>query len=444
MLLNKEFTEFILKNNIIDKSQSILITVSGGIDSIILLDLFTKNKYKFEVAHCNFKLRGEDSEKDAIFVEDLCNKNNITFHKIEFETSKYAKDNGISIQMAARDLRYNWFEKIREENNLDFIATAHNKNDIAETMLLNIIRGTGINGLTGISIKNNKLIRPLLFASREEIAEYQVLNKIEFREDKSNSSTKYSRNKIRHNVIPILEEINPSFLNTMYENAKRFEETNVIYNNSLKFSKNKTLIKQSDRTLINIDSLKKLTPIKTYLYEFLKPYNFTNLIINDIINSLDSESGKIFKSSSHTIIKDREFLIITENWQEEVVKFFIDENNNTYNKPIRLKVDKIKIVDNFKISKLKNIAEIDYDLLKFPLILRKWQKGDYFIPLGMNRTKKLSDFFIDNKLSIKDKKDLWILESKSEIVWILNHRIDDRYKITDKTKNVFRLTISKT
>ncbi len=431
---------FINEQNLFSKNDKILLTVSGGVDSVVMLDIFNKLNLNFAVAHCNFKLRGKESDKDQHFVKELADKYKSHFFTIDFETSKYATDKGISTQMAARDLRYYWFEKIRSENDFDFIAVAHNKNDVAETILLNLVRGTGLKGLTGIAPKNNKIIRPLLFASRDDIVNYQTQNNIQFREDSSNSKTKYKRNKIRHNVIPILQELNPAFFDTMLQNAKRFTEIYDIYKKTVNNKKTEIITQRSNHILLNINALKKTNSPKTFLFEYLKPYNFSDTQLNDILLSINSESGKIFLSDTHKIIKDRDFLILSELTENTQKDYFICKTDKNITEPVNLKIDIINIDKNYKLSNDRNIADFDIDVLNFPLKLRKWQKGDYFMPLGMKRAKKVSDFFIDEKISIPEKENIWILESKGEIVWLVGKRIDDRFKVTNQTKQVLRLT----
>ncbi|RLD60716.1 MAG: tRNA lysidine(34) synthetase TilS, partial [Bacteroidetes bacterium] len=292
-MLNK-FTEYIENEKLFNKTDKILLTVSGGVDSVVMLDLFIKSRLSFGIAHCNFNLRGKESDLDEKFVKQLAKKNNIEIHTVSFKTEEYAKSNGISIEMAARDLRYEWFEKIRQNFDYSYIATAHHKNDVIETFILNISRGTGIKGLCGIQPKVNKIIRPVLFALRKEIEEYCTTNNLQYREDASNATLKYKRNIIRHKILPELKNLNPNINNTIIDDIAIFNDVEKIYRSSIEEKKLKILTKENDKILINIKELKKLNPLKTYLYEFLKPYNFQSQNITDIIKSLDSISGKQF------------------------------------------------------------------------------------------------------------------------------------------------------
>jgi tRNA(Ile)-lysidine synthase len=438
----EQFQNYIQANNLFKKSDSILLGVSGGIDSIIMFHLFRLSGFKIGIAHCNFNLRGDESDQDEEFVRRLADNYNIPFYSTRFETQKIADDEGISIQMAARDLRYEWFEEIRIKEKYNYIAIAHNSDDQIETFMINLARGTGIKGLTGIKNKSEKVIRPLLFASREEITDYAKRNNFLFREDSSNSSTKYSRNKVRHEVIPLLETINPGFKKVIIENIQRLKETEQIFNQTIKEKYKQCVTEKSNSLLLNIDELKKLDPIETYLHEFLKPYRFSTTQIKDIVSVLDSNSGKQFFSATHRIIKDRDYMILEEISAQSGKLFYINETDFRIETPIELLIEREDKNEGFVIQKDPNIGQFDFDKLVFPLTIRKWQKGDYFMPLGMNNLKKLSDFFIDQKLSISEKENIWILESENKIVWIIGLRLDERFKVRNDTKTILKIHLS--
>lgn len=440
--MQEKIIQFINENNLCTKSNKILLGVSGGIDSICMFHLFRQLEFKISIAHCNFQLRGEESNKDEIFVKQLANNYNIPFYSTKFDTTRVAQENSISIQMAARDLRYEWFSELLNTYEYDYIAIAHNKDDVIETFLINLSRGSGIKGLSGIKSKYSNVIRPLLFASRKNIEQYIIENNFDYREDSSNSSKKYSRNLIRHEIIPAFEKINPSFRETMIQNIERLNQTEKIYNSSISNNLKDATKLTNIGLIINISKLKQLQPIITYLHELLYPFGFTKTQIQDISNSLDGISGKKFLTETHRLIKDRNELIIEEIKANSSTKYYINSINDKLNHPIKIDLNQFDIDDNFSISKEPNIALFDSNLIDFPLTLRKWQKGDYFAPLGMENLKKVSDFFIDNKLSISEKENTWILESVGKIIWIVGKRIDNRYKITSKTKEVLKLTIS--
>jgi len=332
-IFNKYYTD----NQLFSADDKILLTVSGGRDSIFMVYLFLAAKIKFGIAHCNFKLRDEDADLDEKFVEKLAQKNKIPFFTTHFKTKEFASENGISIQMAARELRYEWFEKIRKENNYDFIATAHHKNDVAETMLINMLKGTGLAGLHGISSKKDKIIRPLLCFSRKEIDNYIHLNNIKFREDKSNIETKYLRNNIRHKIIPVLEKINPQLIETLNTEANRFKNDEVIINQ--KINEEKSLLFHNDGQSIKIEikKLKKLQPLTTYIYYFIRDFEFNWSDANDIENALDGISGKKFLSKTHQLLIDREFIFISEiEFNED--NHFIIKNIEELNRTIPFKL----------------------------------------------------------------------------------------------------------
>lgn len=437
----KGFRSYIIENQLCSPDDRILATVSGGIDSIVLVDLFISAGYFCGIAHCNFKLRGEESDEDEFFVRELARRYEVPFFSKSFDTSEYAEMNNLSIQMAARELRYEWFEELRQEQGYDFIATAHNKNDILETFLLNLARGTGIHGLTGIKNKSGKIIRPLLFASREEIKNYSIACSLEWREDSSNSSLKYNRNKVRNLILPLFDQLNPKFTETMSENILRLYETEEIYNKAIHEKKKEILIKEPDYFYISIEELRSLTPLKTWLYELLQDFDFTAPVVSDIIDGLESSPGRQFYSKTHRLVKDRYKLIIHPIKPVSHKKYYIEDPYREVNEPVSLDMDVVTIGYNYKLPKNPSIACLDLDKLQFPLIIRKWEQGDYFRPFGMKSMKKLSDFFIDIKLSIPEKENTWLLTSGREIIWIIGIRIDDRFRIGPDTKRMLKITL---
>ncbi|MGQ0828201.1 MAG: tRNA lysidine(34) synthetase TilS [Bacteroidota bacterium] len=436
--MQNAFLSYIKKENLFTPSDKILLTVSGGIDSVVMCELFYKAKLNFAIAHCNFQLRGKESDGDELFVKQLASTYKVPFFYERFDTSTHADKYKISIQMAARDLRYGWFEEIRKKEKFQYLATAHHLNDSIETFFINLLRGTGIAGLHGILPKQGKIIRPLLFATKNEIEAFAKKNKLKHHEDSSNVSDKYVRNKLRHHVIPIFKELNPDLENGINETVQRLKNVELIYKNEIE-NKRATIVKEEKNSVtISIRQLKKLQPLSAYLYNFLKLYNFNASTVEAIIAALDGESGKQFFSDTHRLIKDRDLLII-ESLKSKVqsLKFKV----KTTQKELFFDGLKLKFKSLSKLStsdfRLPTSATIDFHKLQFPLEIRKWEKGDVFYPLGMKGKKKLSDFFIDKKLSISQKENAWLLTSKGQIVWIIGLRIDDRFKITDKTDKIY-------
>lgn len=416
-----------------------ILTVSGGADSIAMLDIFASLNYNYIIAHCNFNLRGAESDRDEAYVREMAAKYNAEIFVNSFETELYAKENSLSIEMAARDLRYTWFNSLRIEQSCDYIVVAHHMGDVAETMLINMMRGTGLRGLTGIAEKVGRIIRPFLAWGRDDILHYLKTKNIDYCNDSTNDTTDYTRNKIRHNIIPHFQEINPSFLKTMLENSQRMAEAELLYLSKIEDIKNNLLEEKADNIYIDIEELKQCLAPKSVLYEILKDYNFTGKIINDVIESLDGLSGKSFVSPSHKLLKDRDKLIIYPFLNDEKSQYSF---SNNIKEPIALSLKYFDASD-YIIKKDRNVACFDADKIEMPLILRKWQLGDTFHPFGMKgKKKKVSDYFSDNKFSIKDKEDCWILESKGQIIWIVSHRTDEFFKIDKNTKKVLEISLS--
>ena len=423
--------EFITKRQLFSKEDVLLLAISGGPDSVCLFFILKQLGYKIEIAHCNFNLRAEESNNEECFVIELAKKYNIPIYVKSFETQKYAAKNKISIQMASRELRYQWFEYLLEKNKLDFLITAHHRDDNIETFLINLIRGTGINGLSGIKPKNKNIIRPFIEINKEEIIQYLDENNIIYCKDSSNLNVKYLRNKVRNHLIPILKEINPSIKKTILDEISILNGVNKIFRKQINYIKSHLLIKANDCYKIKFSDLIKEDDIEIILFEILAPFGFFN--ISQILNTIKSQSGKRFLSSSHQLIIDRQEIIIAllpnKNEEIEILNTVIEIQN-----PIKLN---FTISEDTSIIKDLNIAKLDFNKLIFPLKLRKWKKADRFIPLGMTNFKKLSDFFIDQKYSILDKQNQWILCSGKDVVWIVGERIDDRYKVGNNTKKVY-------
>ncbi len=421
------------------KESKLLIACSGGLDSIVLTHLCHTVGFTFGIAHCNFKLREDESDKDEEFVAAIADKFKCQFNKQHFNTSLYANKKRISIQMAARELRYNWFKEVLISEAYDYVLTAHHSDDNLETFLINISRGTGIDGLTGIPEINTVYVRPLLPFSRNQILDYAQEHGITWREDSSNSDTKYLRNKLRNDVIPLLKLITPEFLQNFETTLDHIKQTNRFVKNQIDRVRQDIFDYIDQETIrIPIDKLKQYNDPKTYLYFLLKEYGFTAW--NDILNMLTAQSGKQIFSSTHRLIKDRTDLLLSpiqENISDRNYK--IPEEEDVVILPSGML--KIKEVDQLAATDLNTIY-VDKEKLKYPLIVRKWEEGDYFYPFGMQGKKKLSKYFKDEKLSLLAKERVWLLCSDKDIIWILNYRADNRFRITPQTKQLLKVTIT--
>lgn len=441
MTITQRFQNYIKEHALFREDESVLLAVSGGRDSVLMAHLFKESGYHFGIAHCHFGLRAAESDGDQDFCEALAQKLKVPFHSIRFDTEGYANEHRISIQMAARDLRYQWLEKVRKESGYQYIGIAQHQNDATETMILNLTRGTGISGLHGILPKKGKLIRPLLFLSREEINEVFSREKYSFREDSSNFSTKYARNKIRLEVIPVLKQLNPGLERTFEENRNRFLDLELILEqrvSELKQHLFKTI--NQNEIEISLPELQKIKPVNTLLFELFKPYGFTEAVLADLQKSWFAEPGRVFRSLSHQLLLDRNKLILSRTQEPANEETLIHQEEVEYLWKGQVFKSKLDTIVGLELIKTPHLAQLDFDLLQFPLKLRTWQNGDSFQPLGMAGRKKLSDFFIEQKISLNRKKDIGVLENgNGDIIWIAGFRIDERYKISMHTEKVFIL-----
>lgn len=446
MTFLKKFIDYNKEQNLFQKNDRLLLAVSGGVDSVVLCELCKQANYHFQIAHCNFQLRGEESERDERFARSLAEKYEVEIFVKRFNTKEYAAQNKVSIQVAARELRYNWFEEVaRSEyqvagrSNKLWIVTAHHANDNIETLLMNFFKGTGIKGLQGILPRQGNIIRPLLFAKKEEVLQFARENNLSFVEDSSNISDKYTRNYFRHQLIPALQKVFPQVQENLLNNIDRYREIEILYSQSVVLYKKKLLETKGNEVHIPVLKLLKVEPLKTVLYEIIKDYGFTAHQTEEVSSLLKSESGKYISSATHKIIKNRNWLIIAPINTLEASHILINEND----KEIDFEDGKLRI-KNYDLKMEKPpcsdfIATLDAANIRFPLLLRKWKQGDYFYPLGMRHKKKLSKFFIDQKLSVTDKEKVWVIESDKKVIWIVGKRIDDRFKITDKTKKILSI-----
>ncbi|HBN04673.1 MAG TPA: tRNA lysidine(34) synthetase TilS, partial [Bacteroidales bacterium] len=358
-----------------------------------------------------------------------------------FDTYSYMKEKGKSMQVSAREMRYKWFNELLKEEGYSYIATGHHIDDSIETFFMNILRGTGIAGLHGILQKVNLVIHPLLFTNRAEIVSYQKSNNLEFVEDSSNATTKYTRNKIRHELIPLVKEIAPNFDKIVSKEIERFRETEVVFRSVINDAKTELLEIENQTVKISIEKLKSYVPQKIFMYEILSDFGFNETTINSIEDALLETSGKQFFSETHRLVKDRDFLLIVKNKPQNINQYLIEESQASVYSPIVLHMEILKDLQYVKIPKNKEVAMLDFDKLTFPLILRKWKKGDSFFPYGLQGEKKISEFYKNLKYSILDKENQWLLCSGNDIVWVVGQRIDDRYKLTKSTKTIYKIEL---
>jgi tRNA(Ile)-lysidine synthase len=420
------------------KESKILIAISGGIDSVVLTHLCNQLELNISLAHCNFNLRGDESDADENFVIDLSEDLNLEVFAQRFDTEKYALDNKRSIQMAARELRYSWFTELSEQLNFDYILTAHHADDNLETFLINFTRGTGLEGLTGIPEINGKFVRPLLLFSNDEIKAYAKENDIKWRDDSSNKSVKYLRNKLRHEVAPILKEINPSLLQSFQSTLENLKGASAIVKESVDSFLNNTIESISETEVrFKISEFKKLENPKPYLFESLKEFGFTAW--NDVVDLLDAETGKQVFSGTHRLIKNRDYLLLSPIEPVDYGEIVISKDDNKKETPFGvLYFEEVETISDNEA----NIIYVDKDKLQFPLKLRKKREGDIFYPFGMAGKKKLSKYFKDEKYSLLDKEQSWLLCSGEAIVWVINERADNRFKVTESTIQILKITLN--
>lgn len=437
----KQFVEYVEDKNLINVDDKVLLAVSGGKDSMLMLWLFHKAGFKFEIAHCNFNLRGTESDADEQLVHDWAEKHDVVCHVKHFDTEIYAESEKISIQLAARELRYTWFEELRIERGCTSIAIAQHSNDNIETLLFNLSRGTGLKGLTGIKPKRNNIIRPLLFLTANEIFGFVKKNCIPYRDDASNFSNKYARNKIRLDIVPEFEKLNKDFVKNVDESIIRFQEAVDVLDDFVDELRNKIFIPRGHDSW----SIAK-TSIRNQkiglLYMLFEPYGFTKNVLEDLMCTINKESGRLFESQDYKILNDRDNLILRR--QQQIPNQLI----LNLERPSRLEWGNYafdcQVLDDCSIEKDTNIVKIDMTKIVFPLHIRTWNVGDIFHPLGMKGKKKVSDLFIQHKVDVFQKREIPILcNGNGDVIWIGGIQMDDRYKITQKTKKVLKLVLLK-
>ena len=442
MKLLNNFINYIKKEHLFNPKDQLIIAVSGGLDSIVLTRLCIQSGFKISIAHCNFQLRGAESEGDEQFVRSLAAKYGVELFVHKFDASQYAADNKVSIQVAARELRYGWFAELAEKMNA-CILTAHHADDNVETLLMNFFKGTGINGLKAMSPKNGKVIRPLLFANKADLLQFATYHKLDHVEDSSNEENKYTRNYFRNQLIPGIAKVFPQVEKNLAANINRFAEVNILYSQAINNHIKKLIEVKGNEVHIPILKLQKAVPLNTILFEIIKTYSFSFSQVGEVIQLFKSESGKYVSSSTHRVIRNRNWLLITPVDNTIAANIIIDnEQDAIIFQEGALSFKNVSVSNNFKPSTESTLAILDRSTIHFPLLLRKWKQGDYFYPLGMSKKKKLSRFFIDQKMSLAQKERTWVLEMDKKIVWVVGIRIDNRFKITPSTNECLEIRIS--
>lgn len=436
----RRFLEFSEKEKLFFRGNKILLAVSGGIDSMVMAWLFREAGIEHSVAHCNFSLRGTESDGDEEFVASWARTNSIPYFSTRFDTLAHAGTNKVSVQMAARELRYDWFRSLVRSGGFDALAVAHNLNDNVETFLINMVRGTGLSGLTGMSPRTGDIIRPLLFATREEIASFATAHSIEYREDSSNAEVKYTRNRIRHRVIPELEKINPGVLSAVTDTMKHLSSVSAIMDVYLSQVASRIFRSSGDTTEADISSLISLSPVEPHIFELFRPYSLSPKQTGEVIALLHAGTGKSVFTSTHRLLNDRGRILITPRREEVPQEYRFSS------------IDEIRISGLFSDLRITEPADealpathltasLDLDMVNFPVTVRHWKPGDRFIPLGMKQPKKISDFLIDLKVPVTKKEQVLLLISGSEVMWVMGYRIDDRFRVTPRTERILVLTV---
>jgi len=433
-----QFRSYINRYNLLAEGEKVILALSGGIDSMVLADLLLKSKVRFVAAHCNFHLRGEESDGDEKFVQEYAEKLGIQCFVKRFETEKFAKEQGLSIEMAARELRYAWFEELRQQLGYDKIAVAHHADDQAETFFINLLRGAGLRGLKGMLPQNGVIIRPLLWASREQIRQYAVENQIVWRDDHTNAESVYLRNKIRNQLLPVFDELQPEARQGLYKSLEHLASENELYRELLN-EKLAQIVEQEGETQSFPTLNPKLSTLNfQLLFEWLRQFGFNADQCRFIYEAIGTGIGNHYYSPTHRLVIGRNELQLSEIKEDGNEEVQVGLGEKELFSPIHLKFAQFGKFADFTIDKSSAVAQLDFDKLKFPLTLRHWRHGDRFHPLGMKGSKLLSDFFVDQRFTEQQKSSVWLLTSSDgDIVWVVGWRIDDRFKVTNETKNIF-------
>lgn len=436
------FLKYIEENKLCKPGEKILLAVSGGVDSVVMLHLFSKTNFSMGIAHCNFHLRGAEADGDEAFVRKLAEKYQIPVFVKNCKTNEYAKNHSISIEMAARNLRYDWFEEVCKKENFQRVAIGHNRNDDEETFFIKLLRGSGLSGLRGIPLQRDRYFRPILFASRKEIRAYAKKSKLKFREDSTNATDNYLRNRVRHHFLPFFDKKFPGGIEALNQSLEKLKEEELLFRQMLDDKKQELLHKEEGNTTIEIAKIQKFKPLKIWLFYLLEVFDFNRSTTDQLFTAIESGlTGRLFYSDKHTLLLNRKQLIIKESSENATKEFIIQDMVGEMEHPLHLKWEIIPNDSKFSLEKNADNAYFDADKIHVPLKLRHWQKGDRFIPFGMRGSKLVSDYFIDEKISRFEKDEIWLLVSEDNILWITGYRASNLYKVHKQTQNIFRISL---
>ena len=443
MLLLEEFEKYVAQNELFGHDDKILLTVSGGVDSMVMMSLFAASGYRFGVAHCNFQLRGQESDEDEALVAEQARRYGVELFNRRFDTQGEMERTGESMEMAARRLRYTWFRSLCDEHGYNVIAIAHHINDSIETFFINMLRGTGLRGLTGISVQAGRIVRPLMFATRKDILDYATAHRIPYREDSSNRSTKYLRNKVRLGIVPMLREINPQFTTVMRRNISRLTDAQTFIDRSVELIRRDAMTEQGGLYTLHVDRIDASLPLGYVVYEILNSmFGFKGDTVDALCHALQqNNTGRRFYSREWVATIDRGRIVIGRIADEDTCMTQVEQGvlrSYCGSSVLHYEYCDIDMIDS--VTTPDNVALVDADKLRFPLTLRRWQQGDWFVPFGMSGRKKVSDFLIDAKVSMAEKRRQFVLLSGDDVVWLVGRRADDRFRLTRQTENVLKIT----
>jgi tRNA(Ile)-lysidine synthase len=436
------FLQYIQDNKLCQPGEKILLAVSGGVDSVVMLHLFSKTNYPIAIAHCNFQLRGDESDGDEAFVRKLAKKYDIPIFVKKCETREYAKEKGISIEMAARELRYSWFEEVCQTEHFQKVAIGHNRNDDAETFFIKLLRGSGLSGLKGIPLQRDHFFRPVMFATRKEILAYARKNKLPFHEDSTNATDDYIRNRVRHHFLPYYDKKFPGGTTALHHSMEKLKEEELLFRQMLDEKKQGIFSRENGTIMIEMMKIQRLKPLKIWLFYLLEEFGFNRSTTDQLAKALNSGlTGQLFYSEEHTLLLDRGTLIIRKSGDGPSQEFLIQNPEGEMERPFPLKWEIVKNEQDFVFEKNTDLAYFDADKIHFPLKLRHWQEGDRFIPFGMRGSKLVSNYFIDEKISRFEKEKILLLISEDQILWIVGHRASNLYRVSKQTRRIFKISL---